>query len=86
MDMSNKGGVPRTGRSAAEGVGVKGVQRREPRCKELQQLLEVEGTGVKEGVEGIKGKDKGRRKSGEVHNATSKSSMDKDRLREDRHP
>ena len=89
IDMSQKSGVPRKGEDAAEEVGVQGVQRGKSCCKELQQLLEVERTRVKkegEGVKGIKGEGKGRRKSGEAHNVTSKSSVDEDRFRKGKHP
>jgi len=87
MDMSNKGSTPSQGRSAAREKGsMQGMQGREPCCKKLQQLLEVEGMRTEEGVEGIEGENKGREESSEVHNATSKSSMDEDRPEESRHP
>ena len=62
------------------------MQRRELRHKKLQQLLEVEGARAKKGVKGIEGESKEGRKSGEVHDVTSESSMDENRFREDRYP
>ena len=88
--MSKKSGVPFQGRGAAEGEGsVQSMWRREPYRKKLRQLLEMEGTEVEkegEGIEGVEGESKRRRKSGEVHNATSESSVDENRPREDGHP
>ena len=52
VDMPKEGGAPSQGRSAArEERSVCGMQEGEPCRKKLQQLLEVEGTGVKEGDE-----------------------------------
>jgi len=46
----------------------------------------VEGARAKKGVKGIEGESKEGRKSGEVHDVTSESSMDENRFREDRYP
>jgi len=45
--------------------------------------LEVEGTRVEKKDQGVEGKGERRGKSGEVHNVTSKRSMDEDKNGED---
>ena len=62
-----------------EGAGVEGGSEEAKRIKD-RGVNEEDG-----GVEGNKGKNKRRRKSGEVHNATSESSVDEDRLGKGRH-
>jgi len=52
MDVPKEGGTPSQGKSAAgEEGGVCGVQGGEPCREKLQQLLEVEGAGIKGGGE-----------------------------------
>ena len=48
----------------------------------MQQLLEVERTKIKKRVKRAEGKSKGRGKSGEAHDVTSKRGVDEDRNRE----
>jgi len=83
MDVSQKGGVPSAGRSVATKIEMYRLWGRKSRCKELQQLLEVERTRVEEEDKGVKGESKRREKSSEAHNATSKRSMDENRNGED---
>ena len=67
MNVPKEGGTPSQGKSAAGEEGsVHGMQRGEPCCKKLQELLEVEGAeleGRSEGVE--KTKDRGTDKESE---------------------
>jgi len=53
MNMSQKGGMPRTGKYAAKEVSVQGVQRRESCCNSLRQLLEVERERSEARIKGI---------------------------------
>ena len=55
-----------------EGTGIEGGS---------EEVEGMKGTGIKEEGEGTEGT-----KSGEVHNAASKSSMDESRLRESEYP
>ena len=78
IDVSQKGGMPRTGKSAAEEAEVCRVQGGKS-CREgVQQLLEVEGIRSKEEAKRVEREVKGTGKSSEAHNMTSKRSMDED--------
>ena len=67
------------GRGAAEKDGVQRVQRGEPCCKKLQQLLEVERARSKEEAKGVKGEVSGGGKGFEVYDVASKRSLDENR-------
>ena len=84
--MSQESGAPSAGKSTVEEVEMCRVRGGKPHCKELRQLLEVEGTRSEEEVKGVKGEGKGRRKGSEAYYVTTKRSIDEDRVRKDRHP
>ena len=83
MDMPQKGGAPSIGRGTATKVEVCRLREGELCRKELQQLLEVEGTRVEKKDQKAEGKGERREKSSKMHNMTSERSMDKDRNGED---